>query len=88
MFKRICFSCLLLVSVLFLPFWLSVILALFGMFYFSNYWEAVVLFFASDLLFEVKEARFFNLTLVSSFASLLVLLLVGYLKKKLKFYRN
>jgi hypothetical protein len=88
MIKRVGFSLLMLFSILFLPFWISVVLAILGMFYFSNYYEAVLLFFVSDILFGVKEARFFDIVLISALASFLALLFIEYLKKKLKFYKE
>jgi len=86
MLLRISAAVLLLFSVLFLPFWVSVFLALVGMIYFSVFWEAVALFFLSDILYGAPEAKFFNLVFVSFFVSLAVLLALEGLKKKLKFY--
>ncbi len=88
MVKRILLSILILISILFLPFWVSVIFALFGIIYFEVFWEAVLLFFISDLLFGVKEARFFNITIVSTIFIVIVLILVEFTKKKLKFYKK
>jgi len=67
-----------------MPFWLSVILALAGMVYFSFFWESVFLFFISDLLYGVKEARFFNIFFVSLIVSFLTLIIIELLKKKLR----
>lgn len=83
---RILASVVLLFSVLFLPFWVSVILALVGMIYFRVFWEAVALFMLSDVLYGAPQVKFFNLVFVSFFVSLLVLIIVETLKKKLKFY--
>jgi len=88
MIKRIGFSLLLLVSVLFWPFWLSLILVLFGISYFSNYWEGIVIFFLSDLLLGVPKERFFNFELVGTLSALISLVLIELLKKKLKFYEK
>lgn len=67
-----------------MPFWVSVILALAGMAYFSFFWEAVVLFLLSDLLYGVAEVRFLNLFFVSFLVSLLILIAIELLKKKLR----
>jgi len=83
---RILASIILLFSILFLPFWLSVILALAGMIYFSFFFEAVFIFFISDLLYGAKESRFFGIVFVSLIISLLLLILAEFFKKKLKFY--
>ncbi|MFA5095179.1 MAG: hypothetical protein WC447_00745 [Candidatus Paceibacterota bacterium] len=67
-----------------MPFWVSIILALAGMVYFSFFWESVVLFFLSDLLYGVSEARFFNIFFVSLIVSFLVLIIIELLKKKIR----
>jgi len=85
MLIRILASILLLFSVLFMPFWVSVILALIGMVYFSFFWESVALFFLSDLLYGAEEARFFGLVFVSLVSSFVVLISIEFLKKKLRF---
>jgi hypothetical protein len=67
-----------------MPFWLSVILALGGMIYFSFFWESVVLFFLSDLLYGAREARFFNIFFISLIVSFLALIIIELLKKKIR----
>ncbi|MEK7572358.1 MAG: hypothetical protein AAB493_00680 [Patescibacteria group bacterium] len=88
MMLRIFASILLLFSILFLPFWVSVILALLGMLYFSLFYEAVVLFLLSDLLYGAPEARLFNIFFFSFILSIIFLLVIEFLKKKLKFYKK
>ncbi len=88
MILRIASSLLILISILFFPFWVSIILALLCIVYFRFFWEAVVLFFISDLLFGAKEARFFNIILISTIFSIVVLLFTEFIKKKLKFYQK
>lgn len=83
---RILFSILLFISILFWPFWLSVILALGGMFYFNIFWEAIALFLLSDLLYGVKETKFSGVIFISFILAVLVFILIEILKKKLKFY--
>lgn len=83
---RIFASFVLLLSVLFMPFWLSCILALLGIIIFSFFWEAAFLFLISDLIFGVKEGRLFYTLFISFSISVLIILLLEFLKKKLKFY--
>ena len=86
MLLRILASLVLLFSILYLPFWVSVILALAGMVYFPLYWEAAALFLLSDALYGVPQARFFGFVFVAFFLSLVILAAAEILKKKLKFY--
>jgi hypothetical protein len=70
----------------FAPFWVSVILTLFGMFYFNIFLEGTVFFLLSDLLYGVKENKFSGEVFVSFLIAIVVLLIIEILKKKLKFY--
>jgi len=54
--------------------------------YFSIFWEAVVLFLLSDLLFGVPGAGLGGATYISFTISALGLIALEYFKKKLKFY--
>jgi hypothetical protein len=87
MLFRILASVVLLFSILFLPFWVSVILALGAMVYFTVYWEAAVLFLLSDGLYGVPETKFFGFVFVAFFLALASLAAAEIIKKKLKFYR-
>jgi len=88
MIIRFLASMILLISILFLPIGVSVLLALVGMAYFSFYLEAVFLFFLSDLLYGVKEARLFNVVFVSFIAALICFIILELLKKKLRLHRQ
>ncbi len=83
---RILAAILLLFSILFMPFWVSVILALAGMIYFTMFWETLMLFLLSDVLYGAREAKFSGAIFVSFIASAVVLVIIEITKKKLKFY--
>ena len=82
---RIVFSITLLASILFLPFWVSVLLAIVGMVFFPSYFEAILGLFISDLLYGVPEARYFDLTFVSLILSVILFLAIQFLKKRSMF---
>ena len=82
---RIIFSLILLLSILFLPFWVSVLLAIVGMVFFPYYFEAILILFISDLLYGVPEARYFDLTFVSLILSVILFLAIQFLKKRSMF---
>ncbi|MFA5841155.1 MAG: hypothetical protein WC847_02705 [Candidatus Paceibacterota bacterium] len=86
MLPRILASIVLLFSVLFMPFWVSVIFALCAMLYFSLFWEAVVIFLLSDLLYGIKETKSFHAIFISFTVTLIFLILIEIIKKKVKFY--
>jgi hypothetical protein len=88
MLLRILTFFVLLFSVLFMPLWVSAILAITSMFYFNVFWEATVLFFISDLLYGVKEAKNSPMIFTSFFVAILFLVILEMLKKKLRFYKK
>ncbi|OGI79040.1 hypothetical protein A3F19_03255 [Candidatus Nomurabacteria bacterium RIFCSPHIGHO2_12_FULL_37_29] len=69
-----------------MPFWVSVILAFMGMVYFPLFLEAVFLFLLSDLLYGAREAKLGGMIFVSFIITVVVFILIEFLKKKLKFY--
>ena len=84
MIFRILASIILLFSALFLPFYISIILAILGIIYFSFFWEAVVLFTVIDLIYGINEARFLNVRLISLLVLFLLFLIIEFLKKRMK----
>ena len=86
MILRISASILLLFSILFMPFWVSVVVALCAMIYFNVFWEAIALFLLSDLLYGIPEIKFFDMVFVSAIVAIIVLIIIEVTKKKLKFY--
>jgi len=88
MILRVISFFILLLSILFLPFWISVILALAGMIYFHIFWEAILLFFLSDLLYGINASKNSPLILISFFVSIIVLVIIELIKTRLNFYNK
>ncbi len=86
MVLRILASIILLWSVLFMPFWLTVLLAIAGIIYFHLFFEALGAMLLSDLLFGTHEVKFSGIVFVSFVASIIFLIAAELIKKKLKFY--
>lgn len=86
MVLRISASIILLFSILFMPFWISVILALVGIAYFPFFLEAIFLSLLSDFLYGAKEAGFFNINLVFFAITLICFIVLELLKSKLRFH--
>ena len=83
---RILASFVLLVSIFLLPFYITTILGLAGMIYFSYFWEATIIFLLSDLIYGTKEAEHSLPLFISFIVSVLVLIFIEIFKKKIKFY--
>ena len=82
---RIFAAIILLVSVLFFPFWISVILGLIFIAYFSFFAEAIFIFLISDLLFGANEPKFFYFNGISFLIAIVVFTVAETIKKKLRF---
>ena len=88
MLFRILASLALLVSILFMPFWVSCLLAIGAIIYFSWFFEAVILFLILDFIYGVAEARYFNIVFVSFILSVVLLFSVELIKKQTNFLKN
>jgi len=86
--KRIILDIVLFLSIFLVPFWLQGILALVLLFYFRNYYEFIVIFLVSDLVYSVSESRFFGIKIFSFFVSIFVFIGVQFLKTKLSYYKD
>jgi hypothetical protein len=75
-------------SVLFMPWWLFLILALSGMVYFPFFLEAVFLSLLSDLLYGTPEIKLFHSVYVSFILILVCFVFLEILKKKLRLHNN
>ena len=82
---RIFASIVLLFSILFMPFWVSIVLALAGMAYFSFFMEVVFLFLLSDLLYGAREPKLFDIVFVSFILAVVSIVIIELLKRKLRF---
>lgn len=87
MIIRILISIVLLFSILFMPFWVSALLALVGIIYFSKFFEAAVLFLLSDLLYGTKGETGFPVIFTSFIIAIILLTAKEAIKNKVKFYR-
>lgn len=84
--KRILADIALFVSVLWLPWWASAVLAAAFIFMFDWYYEAVVAGFLMDSLYAVPLPRFRGAELVATGAASALYLVAAYVKPKLKFF--
>lgn len=86
MLKRGVASILLILSMLYLPLWVTGVLSLGAMVYFRWFFEAVILFFFIDMVFGAPVARFLHVHTALTLIGLTVLLLIEYLKTRFRSY--
>lgn len=82
--KRILASIIILISILFMPFWLSIIFAVLGLIFFSFFIEGILLMFLSDLLYGSASVRFDNSVFIYLIGFSILLVLIEFLKIKMK----
>lgn len=80
---RILYNFLLLISIFFVPFWITLFLILLGIVYFNNFYEAVFFALISDFYFGVEEARYLNTEFLFTVIVTLLLLISIFLKTRL-----
>ena len=68
-----------------MPFWLVVILALFGLIYFKNFYEFIAVFLLHDFLYAVPEPHMFGSVFTLTIASLIIFFLSNFIKRKVIF---
>ena len=85
MILRVIASTILFLSVLFMPFWFSIILALAGMIYFSYFIEAPVLLLLSDLLYGVPSMNLLKIIFMPFVLASSYLFVVEFIKKKIRY---
>jgi len=83
---RLLSGLILLLAVLWLPFWFSLLLILISMVYFSFFIEGVIFITLNEVLYGVSEAKFHNEIFVWTGTFLVILFVIEYLKKKLEFH--
>lgn len=86
MARRILAILLLFFSTLFFPFWMTTILGIGAMAYFPKFWEIILIALVVDLLYAVPEVQFYGTVHATTIGTAATLLLVEFLKKKLKYY--
>jgi len=80
---RIIATLVLLIALAAFPLYISIPLGLICIAYFRNYYEAVPLFFMHDVLFGLPQERFFNFPYVFSLCALVIVVIVGEVRKQM-----
>lgn len=83
MTKRILAICVLLVSAVAFPFWLTVLLGIGGVLYFRKFYEIIPIFFVNDVLYGVSESRYFHFAYLMTVFAVLLFVLVERFRSKL-----
>lgn len=83
-FIKICLA----VSAIFLPFWVTSILFVFSVFYFENFYFALVVMFLTDLLYGFETVFFLNIPGVLFFAGAVIFVISLIVKRFLNINKS
>ncbi len=71
----------------FAPYYVFILLGVIGMFVFPKYYESVILFFLSDVIYGTKEIRYFDFVYITSIVGIVLFFIIEFTKNKLRFYK-
>ena len=83
---RIALDLILFLSLFATPWWVSLIIALAGIFFFTHFYEIVVAGFIMDIVYGTPNASFFGIHFLSSIVAILLLVIGAFIKKRMIFY--
>ncbi|MBI2046222.1 MAG: hypothetical protein HYT28_02285 [Parcubacteria group bacterium] len=83
---RISFDIVLFISLFIAPWWVSLIIALGGVFFFNHFYEIIVAGIIMDIVYGSPEASFLDFPFISGVAALLFFVGGEYIKKRMIFY--
>ncbi|HZS42942.1 MAG TPA: hypothetical protein VFA52_01855 [Candidatus Paceibacterota bacterium] len=88
MIRRLIIDLLLLLTIFLGPWWLSLLLLLMPLFYFSRppFYEALFVGFLLDILYGLGEDRVFLFSLIFTTTTFILLIAINLFKTRLKYY--
>ncbi len=84
MISRILIDIFIFLSILFFPWWITVILVIWGVFLFDNFYEALLAGLLIDLLYGTRTEEFFGIWFVFFIIFLSIYFLAGKLKENIR----
>jgi len=86
--KRVFFDILLIVSIFILPWWVTLIWAIIGLFVFINYYEFLASSIIIYILSTAREFSFINKSFFIYFLIIIFYLIVQYIRRHIILYKN
>jgi hypothetical protein len=85
---RIIIDIIIFIAALTLPWWTSILLALFFLFYFSSFYEILAVGFILDCLYAQPQSWLFHFNFALTLLCIIVFLISIPLKRSLSFYKS
>ncbi len=84
MLLRIFTGIVLFLSILFLPWWVSAVIAISAVFFFKSYYEIIAAGFLIDALYGAPRAWFFDLSVIGGVFAVVAFFLIQWLKRRIR----
>lgn len=84
MVKRIIFDSILILALLFVPWWVVLVLGITATFYFTSYYEFIALGVVFDLLYSTIQGASFGYGMLGFIVSVTLFLLIARIKRELR----
>lgn len=84
--RRLILAICMLISIVWLPWWCSLIIFCIGIFTISRWYEGLAFALFYDLLYGVAEARFYGFIFVATLCAAVLFVLAEFFKTKLRSY--
>ncbi len=86
MLKRFVSDILLLFSIIVMPWWLTVLFVIVLLFYFESFYEAIIAGFLIDFTYSIPTELLFGFRFIFTALFVILFLLSGPLKRRLRYY--
>lgn len=84
MMKRALFDITLFLTILFAPWWLALLIAIYGVFYFTFYYEVLVFGVLYDVLYGTMDSGIFGFGITGFLVSFVLFIFINRLKRELR----
>jgi hypothetical protein len=85
---RILFGIALALSIVIFPLYISLILALVGLYFFEPYYELIPIFFLSDIVYGTETGRYGEYTIITGLLAIILVFGFSYIRRKFIRYGN
>lgn len=85
---RVSVDIVIVISIFFFPLWASFALIIAALFYFKNFYEAIVAGVLLDMLYGVPLERFFNIQWATTLLFLFAYFTINYIKRYTRFHES
>lgn len=85
--QRILLDIVIVLSVFYLPWWISAILVAIGAFFFDKFYEIFFIGLLLDILYGVKTEKFYGVWFIFTVVFTLIYIIIKYFKKNIRSYK-